>query len=209
MVSDKGASVMPAWSALYPQTSCREDRWGDQHRTQGDLLEEDLRDPGAEQLGGEQRRVEQRRLPLALAPDEPVHQTAIAATPIASSSATDSPPSCHTRTPTTRPPIPTTERTAPTTSTDRSPVYGTSRMPRLPSSTAAMMSASIRKPTRHDSRVVTKPPIRPDRSGDRPRSTDQREDLRARLPRSCRGSTTASPGDRATRRAHREPPRRR
>ncbi len=56
--------------------------------------------------------------------------------------------------------MPITERNAPTTSTDRSPVYGTSRMPRLPSSTTAMMSASIRNPTRQDRTVVTKPPIR-------------------------------------------------
>ena len=56
--------------------------------------------------------------------------------------------------------MPITERNAPGMSIDRSPVYGTSRMPRLPSSTAAMMSASIRNPTRHDRRVVTKPPIR-------------------------------------------------
>ena len=54
--------------------------------------------------------------------------------------------------------MPITERNAPGTSTDRSPVYGTSRMPRLPRSTAPMMSASSMKPTRQDRSVVTKPP---------------------------------------------------
>ena len=56
-------------------------------------------------------------------------------------------------------------------------------MPRLPSSTAAMMSASIRNPTRHDRRVVTKPPIRgPIAAAIAAGRTDQREDLGARLP---------------------------
>ena len=60
----------------------------------------------------------------------------------------------------TRPPMPIAERKAPVMSIDRSPLYGTSRMPRLPRRTTAMMSASTRNPTRHDRRVVTKPPIR-------------------------------------------------
>ena len=54
--------------------------------------------------------------------------------------------------------MPITERNAPTPSTERSPVYGTSRIRRLPTRTAAMMTASSRNPARHESTVVMKPP---------------------------------------------------
>ena len=48
------------------------------------------------------------------------------------------------------PPMPTTESPAPTMSILRTPVYGTSRTSLMLASTIAMITASIRKPTRHD-----------------------------------------------------------
>ena len=56
-----------------------------------------------------------RRTSHRTSPPRPMSPTAISAP-------TDSPPSCHTRMPSTSPPIPTTERAAPTTSMLRSPV---------------------------------------------------------------------------------------
>ena len=56
--------------------------------------------------------------------------------------------------------MPITDRTAPTASTSRGPVYGTSRTSLSPDSTTAMTTASRRNPTRHDRKVVTKPPSR-------------------------------------------------
>jgi MFS family permease len=47
---------------------------------------------------------------------------AIAATPMAISTSTNSPPSCHTRMPVTIPPIPITDSSAPTRSIERDPV---------------------------------------------------------------------------------------
>ena len=46
----------------------------------------------------------------------------IAITPVASSAPTDSPPSCHARMPSTSPPMPTTDSSAPTRSMVRGPV---------------------------------------------------------------------------------------
>ena len=57
------------------------------------------------------------------------------------------------------PPIPITEKSAPTRSIDREPVYGTSFTRPIPASTIAMMTASPRKPTRQERKVVTTPPI--------------------------------------------------
>ena len=48
------------------------------------------------------------------------------------------------------PPMPSTERTAPTASTCRAPVYGTSLTSPICDSTTAMITASSRKPTRQD-----------------------------------------------------------
>ncbi len=55
--------------------------------------------------------------------------------PIASSAPTASPPSCHTRIPSTSPPMPSTDRTAPTRSMPRSPVKGTSLIRPIPDRT--------------------------------------------------------------------------
>ena len=58
----------------------------------------------------------------------------------------------------TRPAIPSADSRAPTTSTARGPVYGTSwislRLPR----TTPITTTSSRNPTRHDRKVVRKPP---------------------------------------------------
>ena len=54
--------------------------------------------------------------------------------------------------------MPRTDRTAPTTSTPRGPVYGASRTSLMPDSTTAMMPTSSRNPTRHDRNVVMNPP---------------------------------------------------
>jgi hypothetical protein len=80
------------------------------------------------------------------------HQTsvAIATAPTAMSAPTASPPSCHTRMPSTMPPMPTAESAAPVQSTPRSPVYGTSFTSPMFNSTTAITASSSRKPTRHD-----------------------------------------------------------
>ena len=57
------------------------------------------------------------------------------------------------------PPMPITDRIAPTVSMCRDPVYGTSRTRPRPDSTIAMITASSAKPTRQDRNVVMKPPI--------------------------------------------------
>ena len=54
--------------------------------------------------------------------------------------------------------MPTAERIAPTTSTRRSPVYGTSWTSLLPTSTIAMITTSPKNATRHERYVVMKPP---------------------------------------------------
>ena len=103
-------------------------------------------------------------------------RAAIAAEPIARRAATDSPPACQTSTPTTSPPMPITERNAPTTSTDRSPVYGTSRIDLLPIRTAVMIKASIEEsdaPRQQGCHEATDQ--RPDRGSDRTGCADQRE----------------------------------
>ena len=56
--------------------------------------------------------------------------------------------------------MPITERADPTRSIERSPVKRTSFTSPMPASTIAMMTASSRKPTRHDRNVVMKPPRR-------------------------------------------------
>jgi hypothetical protein len=58
----------------------------------------------------------------------------------------------------TIPPIPHTDGTAPTASTRRWPVYGTSRTSLMPDSTTAMTTTSRRNPIRQDRNVVMKPP---------------------------------------------------
>ena len=79
--------------------------------------------------------------------------------------------------------MPRTERTEPTKSTLRSPVNGTSRISPAPDSTMAMITASSRNPTRHERRVVRKPPSRgPIAAAIARRCADQRVDLDLRLP---------------------------
>ena len=74
------------------------------------------------------------------------------------SSATYSPPSCHTRMPRTMPPMPITESTAPPQSTTREPVYLASFTSAMPESTIAITTASPANPTRQDHSVVMRPP---------------------------------------------------
>src|SRR3954462_7631539 len=81
-----------------------------------------------------------------------------ATAPTASRRPTYSPPSCQTRIPITTPPMPTADSTAPTTSTLRGPVYGTSRISFRPVRTTTITRSSSRKPTRHERKVVRKPP---------------------------------------------------
>ncbi len=82
----------------------------------------------------------------------------IARMPRPISSATYSPPSCHTRMPRTMPPMPTTDSAAPPQSTTREPVYFTSLTSAMPESTTAMTTTSSANPTRHDQTVVMNPP---------------------------------------------------
>ena len=56
------------------------------------------------------------------------------------------------------PPIPTTDRTDPTRSNSRGPVYGTSLTSRTPDSTIAMTTTSSANATRHERKVVMNPP---------------------------------------------------
>ena len=54
--------------------------------------------------------------------------------------------------------MPRTERIAPIASMCRGPVYGTSRTRPMLESTTAMITTSSAKPTRHERKVVMKPP---------------------------------------------------
>ena len=54
--------------------------------------------------------------------------------------------------------MPKTDRTAPTASTSRDPVYATSRTRPIPDSTITMTTTSSPKATRYDRNVVMKPP---------------------------------------------------
>jgi hypothetical protein len=56
------------------------------------------------------------------------------------------------------PPMPTAESSAPTQSTPRGPVYGTSRTSLMPDSTIAITRSSSRNAIRHDRYLVMKPP---------------------------------------------------
>ena len=100
----------------------QEDRERDHRAAERDVLQQLPRDPGREVREREQAGIEQGQLPLPLAPHEPVGQSASATAPTAISRPTNSPPSCQTRMPSTRPPMPSTERIAPTKSTCRGPV---------------------------------------------------------------------------------------
>ena len=93
------------------------DRERDHQPAERDLLQRLGRDPEPEVLRREEAGVEQRRLALALAPPEPPRRASRARpAPTAISAPTAPPPSCQTRIPSTTPPMPTAERTAPTTS---------------------------------------------------------------------------------------------
>ncbi len=161
----------------------QEDRQRDHRPAERDLLEHLPRDPEPEHLRSEQVGVEQRRLaPRACAAGATRRATRGATAPTARSAATASPPSCHTRMPRTTPPMPRTERTAPTASTSRDPVYGTSLTRPTPDSTTAMITSLEQEPD--PPREVGGDEAaeqRADRRGDRGRGTDQRVDLLLRL----------------------------
>ena len=126
------------------------DRQRDHRAAQADLLKQLPGDPEPEQLGLEQVRVQQHRLARALAPHQPPRQEPERDRPDRQKQAYPSPPSCQTRMPSTMPPMPSTDRTAPTTSTRRNPVYSTSWMSLMPDSTTAMMTSSSTNAIRHD-----------------------------------------------------------
>ena len=56
------------------------------------------------------------------------------------------------------PPMPTTERMAAPASKVRGPVYGASLTSLMPDKTTAMMTTSSKNASRHDRKVVMKPP---------------------------------------------------
>ena len=117
MLSDSGASDRPASIASYSRTICRKIGRAIISAAEGDLLEHLPGDAEPERRRPEQVGVEQRRLALHACGGRS-HQTsaASATAPSAISAPTASPPSCHTRMPSTMPPMPTTDSTAPTTS---------------------------------------------------------------------------------------------
>jgi hypothetical protein len=110
------------------------DRQRDHRAAQADLLKQLPGDPEPEQLGLEQVRVQQRRLARTLAPHQPPRQEPERDHPSAEQ-ATASPPSCHTRMPSTMPPMPSNGQDGTHTSTRRDPVYSTSWISRMPDST--------------------------------------------------------------------------
>ena len=124
MLSDSGASDSPACSALYSRTI-----W----KKIGSAI---IAPPSATCWSSwpeiPRRNIFERNRSGSIRASLPArfrrtsHQASSASdtAPMASSAPTASPPSCHTRMPRTRPPMPKTDRTAPTRSMPRSPVYG-------------------------------------------------------------------------------------
>ena len=135
MLSDSGASDSPACIALYSSTIWR--KIGSAIIVPPSAIccsscpvtpnrkSFDLNRSGSSSVG----------LALPLARTSQYTSPAMAAAPSTSSAPTASPPSCQTRMLSTMPPMPTTDRTAPTASTCRSPVYGASRTSLMPDST--------------------------------------------------------------------------
>ena len=158
MVRERGASERPASMALYSRVICRNNgstiiappsetccsSWPETPVVK--LGERNRSGSSSVTRFSRLRRTSQRAS----------ETSAIAPTTI--SRTTNSPPSCQTRMPSTTPPMPTTDRTAPTLSISREPVYATSLTSRIWLSTTAMMTTSRAKPTRQDRYVVTKPP---------------------------------------------------
>ena len=111
----------------------QEDRQGDHQPAEGDLLHHLPRDPEPERLPtgtGQGRSASACQRACAGPATRRAAPWRWRRRPM--SAATDSPPSCQTRMPSTIPPMPTTDSTDPTTSTDRGPVYGTSRTSLMP-----------------------------------------------------------------------------
>ena len=182
MVSDKGRERQARFERVVAPDELEVDRQRDQHPAQGDLLEKDLGNPKAVGLRWKSAGSSSAALPSRLRRRSQYTRAAIAATPIASSAPTASPPSCQTSTPTTSPPIPITERNAPT--------------PSIGAITCVWHVADLPAPDedgRDDQRLEREPDApreerrheaadqRADRRRDRARRPDQREDLRPRL----------------------------
>ena len=158
MLSESGASEIPASSALYSSTICR---------NIGSTI---IRPPSAiccsvcDEIPS--RKYFDAKSAASISAGLPSrlrflshHASEPSATkPTASSAPTAPPPSSQTRMPSTTPPMPSAERIAPTTSIERSPVYGTSCTRRVPTSTIAMITTSPPKATRQERYVVMKPP---------------------------------------------------
>ena len=158
MLSESGASDSPAWSALYSRTICRKigsaiiappsaTCWSIWPEIPSRKCFERNRSGSISVMWPSRLR---RTSHQARSPSD--------AAPVTRNAPTASPPSCQIRIPSTMPPMPRTDRTAPTTSIRRSPMYGTSRMSPLPATTTMITMSSPRKPTRHDRNVVMKPP---------------------------------------------------
>ena len=150
MVSDSGASDRPASSALYSSVI-----W----KNSGRAIMAPPRviccsicpETPAVKFGCRNRSGSSRvTWPARLRRISHRARTTRATAPTTMSRPTNSPPSCQTRMPSTTPPMPTTDRIAPTTSTWREPVYGTSRTSPIWLRTTAMMTTSSANPTRHD-----------------------------------------------------------
>ena len=166
------------------------DRERDHRAAEGDLLEHLLGDAEPEDLRLEQVRDRAASAcPRACAAGASRRASRARSRRPRCSAPTDSPPSCHTRIPSTMPPIPTTDRTAPTRSTCREPVYGTSWTSSMPDRTIAMMTASSEE--RDAPRQVRRDEAadqRADGGGDRGGGADEwRRPSSAPRPRSCRG----------------------
>ena len=182
MLSDSGASERPASIALYSSTICRKIGSAIIVPPSAICCEHLPGDPEPEQLGPEQVGVEQRRL-AARACAAPATRRATRARPRRRRAARRRPRrppatrGCRAR----RRPCRATERTAPTTSTSRGPVYGTS---------LHQPDAGQHDGDDHDLEQEADPPRevggdeaaeqRADRGGDRGRGADQRVGLRLR-----------------------------
>ncbi len=122
MLNDSGASERPARMASYSSTICR--KIGRAIIVPPRAICWSICWVTPSRKGAEANRSGSSRVGRPRRLVRPSHQTspAIAAAPSAMSARTASPPSCQTRMPSTMPPIPTTDRAAPTTSTPRGPV---------------------------------------------------------------------------------------
>ena len=158
IVSDSGASESPASKALYSSTICR--KIGSTIIVPPSAICWSICPEIPDWNSFDRNRVGSSSVGLCWRCRRRSQATraAMAAAPTAMVAMTHSPPSCQMRMPSTMPPMPTTDNTAPTGSTVRGPVKGTSFTSRMPDSTTPMTTTSRRNAIRHDRNVVMKPP---------------------------------------------------